>query len=239
MEVKMKKKILVISLPVLLILSLLVTPALAKDNQTLGQPLQEIWDAIKALQNQTGNESSTRQAADNNLQNQINNIQCPLGAIIMWSGSIDGNGNPIIGSTPDANWHICDGTNGTPDLRDRFIVGSGSSYSIGDTGGVNSVSLGIGEIPSHNHTYSGTTVSDGAHYHRAWLSDVLVRDLWADLGDADGEPNFARVFSGWAYSDFAGNHYHYYAGTTDPTGGGAAHENRPPYFALAYIMKVS
>lgn len=56
----------------------------------------------------------------------------PTGGIIMWSGS--------IGAIP-AGYVICDGTNGTPDLRDRFIVGAGNSYSVGNTGGF--VSSGV------------------------------------------------------------------------------------------------
>ncbi len=56
----------------------------------------------------------------------------PAGGIIMWSGS--------IGNIP-AGWALCDGSNGTPDLRDRFIVGAGNSYAVGATGG----------STSHNH----------------------------------------------------------------------------------------
>lgn len=50
----------------------------------------------------------------------------PQGGIIMWSGS--------IASIP-ADWALCDGTNGTPDLRDKFVVGAGSAYNVGDAGG--------------------------------------------------------------------------------------------------------
>jgi len=57
----------------------------------------------------------------------------PRGTIVMWSG-------PTI---PEG-WALCDGTNGTPDLRDRFILGAGGSYSVGATGGAESV--------SHSHT---------------------------------------------------------------------------------------
>ena len=60
----------------------------------------------------------------------------PSGAIIMWSGS--------IGSIP-AGYYICDGNNGTPDLRDRFVVGSGNTYAVGNTGGfTSSVTSNIG-----------------------------------------------------------------------------------------------
>jgi hypothetical protein len=50
----------------------------------------------------------------------------PAGAIMMWSGS--------IGSIP-AGYVICNGSSGTPDLRDYFIVGAGNSFAVGNTGG--------------------------------------------------------------------------------------------------------
>lgn len=50
----------------------------------------------------------------------------PSGSIIMWSGS--------IGSIP-AGYVICDGLNSTPDLQDKFVVGSGSTYAVADNGG--------------------------------------------------------------------------------------------------------
>ena len=53
----------------------------------------------------------------------------PTGSIIMWSGS--------IGAIP-SGYYLCDGNNGTPDLRDRFVVGSGNSYAVGNTGGFTS-----------------------------------------------------------------------------------------------------
>jgi hypothetical protein len=60
----------------------------------------------------------------------------PAGGIIMWSGS--------IASIP-AGYYICDGQNGTPDLRDRFVVGSGNTYAVGNTGGfTSSVTSSIG-----------------------------------------------------------------------------------------------
>ncbi len=53
----------------------------------------------------------------------------PSGGIIMWSGS--------IGAIP-VGYYLCNGSNGTPDLRDRFVVGSGSTYAVGNTGGFTS-----------------------------------------------------------------------------------------------------
>ena len=72
------------------------------------------------------------------------------------------------GSTAPSGWAICNGQNGTPDLRDRFIVGAGSAYSVNNTGGANSVTLTESQIPSHNHSFSGSsshshTVNNHSH----------------------------------------------------------------------------
>lgn len=81
----------------------------------------------------------------------------PVGLITMWSGS--------IASIP-AGWALCDGTSGRPDLRDRFIVGAGTTYAVGAIGGANTVTLDTTQIPSHTHTGSGTSGStDLAHTH--------------------------------------------------------------------------
>lgn len=66
----------------------------------------------------------------------------PIGGIIIWSGSENNIPN---------NWHLCDGTNGTPDLRGRFVIGAGGSYDVGATGGESEHTLTVDEMPSHNH----------------------------------------------------------------------------------------
>ena len=67
----------------------------------------------------------------------------PTGTIVMWSGT----------TIPDG-WALCNGSNGTPDLRDRFVVGAGSSYSLKATGGAATVTLTLSQIPSHSHSFS-------------------------------------------------------------------------------------
>jgi hypothetical protein len=76
----------------------------------------------------------------------------PTGGIIMWSGS--------IASIP-ACWHICDGTAGTPDLRNRFVMGAGSTYAVGATGGNATHTNTVAEMASHTHD-SFTTTNLGA-----------------------------------------------------------------------------
>jgi hypothetical protein len=76
----------------------------------------------------------------------------PSGGIIMWSGS--------IASIP-SGWLLCNGSSGTPDLRDRFVVGAGSTYAVNATGGAATVTLSTTNLPSHTHSISasGTTSS--------------------------------------------------------------------------------
>ena len=109
------------------------------------------------------------------------------------------------GSSAPSGWAICNGSNGTPDLRDRFIVGTGSSYSLGNTGGANSVTLTLNQIPAHTHTYERTDVG----------IDVSDRPWPASNNDCDMTNQ-----------------------NTSSAGGGQSHENRPPYYALMFIMKL-
>jgi len=123
----------------------------------------------------------------------------PLGTILMWSGS--------IASIP-TGWQLCDGTNGTPDLRDRFVVGAGNGYSVGDTGGEASHTLTISEMPAHHHmTYVGNNAGGGS----TTAHDSKVTNF-------ENEQN---------------------CNYTETVGGGQAHENRPPYYAICFIMRVS
>lgn len=149
----------------------------------------------------------------------------PTGGIILWSGAV----NAI-----PTGWLLCNGSNSTPDLRDRFVVGAGSTYAVDDTGGADTVTLSEADMPAHTHSsgsLGGTTNTTGAHTHTY------------------NEPfNNGTAFSGslsrhsirTANTSSAGDHSHTVdvnSGSTGSTGSGTAHENRPPYYALAYIMK--
>ena len=136
----------------------------------------------------------------------------PAGCIILWSGS--------IGSIP-SGWVLCNGANGTPDLRDRFVVGAGSTYAVAATGGsADSI------VVSHTHTFSGTTASSGTHSHNVNASSTGGS---AAFGTSAG--------GGTLTTDTAGAHTHTYSGTTASTGTSATNANLPPYYALCYIMK--
>lgn len=125
-----------------------------------------------------------------------------------------------------AGWQLCDGTNGTPDLRDKFIVGAGGAYAVGATGGANTVALTEAQMPNHQH--AGSTDVQGLHNH-------AVETLGGETGTfgGAGTSNAGTITRG---TNNAGAHAHNF--TTDGRGGNQAHENRPPYYALAYIAKV-
>lgn len=142
----------------------------------------------------------------------------PVGIIAKWSGS--------IGSIP-SRWQLCDGTNGTPDLRGRFIIGAGGSYNPDDTGGAS----------THVHTQTGHThaiSSDGYHDHggdTGTPDGTLPRA--AGTGSTAG-PTHKHGISG------GGSHDH--GGSTGSGGGGintASASSLPPYYALAFIQRVT
>ena len=140
------------------------------------------------------------------------------GMIMLWSGS--------TGSVPNG-WRLCDGTGGTPDLRNRFVVGAGSSYAVDATGGsANAV------LVSHNHT--GSTNTTGNHSHT--LPHYLVQAV-AGTGDIDRDNEYQqwKALSGQS-TRATGNHAHSF--TTSTAGESGTNKNLPPYYALAYIMKV-
>ena len=179
----------------------------------------------------------------------------PIGGIILWSGS--------VASIP-ANWAICDGTSGTPNLRDRFVVGAGSTYAVAATGGAATVTLDTTQIPAHSHTADGdlTAASAGAHTHTVSGStnttgshrhtQAFGYNVGGNTYSESGRINFAGTTSDNAINPAgdhshtvtgtaasAGAHTHDITGSTANTGGGLAHENLPPYYALAYIMRTA
>ena len=133
------------------------------------------------------------------------------GFIVMWSGSVANIPNGYL---------LCDGSNGTPDLRDRFIVGAGSAYNPDDSGGNDNVTLSVAQLPSHSHG-----VTDPGHTH--------TYTRFANTQRVDNDETHQRLNS--STSDTTGNST---TGITiDNTGGGQAVDIRPKYYALCFIMK--
>lgn len=156
----------------------------------------------------------------------------PSGGIIMWSGAIDALPSGFV---------LCDGANSTPDLRDRFILGAGNSYNVGATGGANSYTLSSSQLPSHTHSFSGTTASNGDHYHL----DGTVMDSGSeatygsttDVGATRVDQSQAETKYDHPHTSTAGAHTHTFSGTTGSAGSGSSINNMPAYYALAFIMK--
>ena len=184
------------------------------------------------------------------LQMEVAKIKpVPLGVVEMYSGS----------SIPD-NYAVCDGQalsqtsypdlykvigtkfnkTGTaagmfclPDLRGRFIVGQGSDAdynTIGNTGGEKKHTLATGEMPKHTHDWSGSSWGHfgGLRYYSydgpfktTRIDKTLIHHNGTDSEDSVQVEFDLRM-----------------SGTTTETGSGKAHENRPPYFVLFYIMRL-
>lgn len=153
-------------------------------------------------------------------------VRAARGMIIMWHGA--------VGSIP-SGWALCNGANGTPNLLDRFIVGAGSGYGWTATGGaattthyhggaVQGTVLNESQIPSHAHALHQGGGSSGP------------RQAGAVDSSANGDYSWTgpRIGSTPSTHFTGGNQPHYHGLNID----GATTDNRPPFYALFYIMKL-
>ena len=141
----------------------------------------------------------------------------PSGAILLWSGS--------IGSIP-AGWYLCNGSNGTPDLRNRFIVGAGSTYAVDATGG-----SADAIVVSHTHTAS-SAVTDAGHSH------LITNNGSQSIGQAGSTRTSSDYSSGGPnVSSQSVTTGITVATTVAIAGTSGTNANLPPYYALCYIMK--
>ena len=212
----------------------------------------------------------------------------PSGVIVIWSGAT----NAI-----PSGWVLCNGNNGTPDLRNRFVVGAannpGTYYEVGDTGGANTVSLTEAQLAQHDHgsgNYNTNNVNNHTHGDGNYNTNDPGNHTHGDgnyntnnsgnhtHGRRFGSDTNSRFTSSsqlmggtnndnrnWNNTEHAGDHTHNVEGNSGAGGGhthnvegnsggggahdhnidgnsgnagsGSAHENRPPYYALCYIMK--
>jgi hypothetical protein len=186
-----------------------------------GRPANEIWMQTGysykfVIQTAAG---STLQTLDNLypiLQNAPSSApSLPSGAIILWSGS--------IGSIP-SGYVLCDGTNSTPDLRDRFVIAAGNNYAVGATGG-----SADAIVVSHTHT---ATVTDPGHAHNP-ASGNFVNTSGTDWRGVRNDFDTYRLSQSTATATATTG----ISVSNASSGTSGTNANLPPYYALAYIMK--
>ena len=180
----------------------------------------------------------------------------PIGGIIMWSGS-----------TAPSGWVLCDNSAaaqaaGAPDLRDKFVVGAGGLYGAGAQGGEATKTLGTANLPSHTHTPGSLTATGGNHSHSFSGSGSNTHSHGIPKGSGGAEADISNYvpspqveYIGTPFNTDNANISITVSGTTGGSGnlslgvggntgdqGGPmnqAFEILPPYFAIAYIMRIS
>ena len=163
----------------------------------------------------------------------------------MWSGA---------DNAVPSNWALCNGSNGTPNLVDRFIVGRGSAYAQGATGGSANATLveHSHTINNHTHSVSGTTSNKsltGSIEKIGECFDVAGSATGVFSKDSDGTSPVTASASTSPVSgvNFDASHDHTFSATTgnpsntgtNAQGSSATNANLPPYYAIAYIMRIS
>lgn len=156
----------------------------------------------------------------------------PTGYIFPLGQSLLRADHPELFLNLSTTYGAVDGTHfNIPDLRDRFLTDAGSSYAIGAIGGEATHVLSEAEMPAHNH--SGTTGTENIgltpHYNTATTKNASF------AGGGGGNNAWAN-----ADVDVAGPNItpHTHDITTSTKGSSAAHENRPPYFAVHHILRL-
>jgi microcystin-dependent protein len=170
--------------------------------------------------------ATTQSAGDNSTKvattAYVSNNAIPSGGIIIWSGA----SNAI-----PTGWYLCNGSNGTPDLRNRFVVGAGSTYAVGATGG-------SADAITVSHTHS---VTDPGHAHKLISSGRGMisggsNTAFFDTYKTTSTLTFQNLTSGNAETN-AGSESNTTGISIQSAGASGTNANLPPYYALAYIMK--
>ena len=149
----------------------------------------------------------------------------------MWSGQ---------SSNIPSGWVLCNGQNGTPNLQDRFIVGAGNQYSVGATGGANEVTLTTAQMPSHTHTLNLSNLQIGSSGEHSHTFQTKFPEASVYGGDHYLAYSNHKESASGLTTNSSGAHTHTItgSGTIGSVGSGQSHENRPPYYALCFIMKL-
>ena len=221
-----------------------ITILVNTQNATIAEQAQQITNLVNSF-NTLNNTVSSFNSRLLSIEGRIMTLELgiSMGIIVVWSG--------LISAIP-ISWQLCNGTNNTPDLRNRFIVGADSLYSVNSVGGTISHThtispntstgvtvLSVSQMPAHNHV-----VNDPGHLHiinparttddTGGPGNYLVNNT--DRGYNFGIYNDAILPSGTGISIASagsnGGHSHTISANTTTV------NNLPPYYALAYIMKI-
>lgn len=125
-----------------------------------------------------------------------------------------------LGTGDLEGWALCNGNNGTPNLSDRFVMGTTNSATLNTTGGANSYTLSIAQLPPHRHSINGIFHGQDPEGTDN-CNSVGGRVFW-------GDDNIWPSCSNPATRTF----------NTSIVGSGSPIDNRPAYIRLAYIMKL-
>ncbi len=183
----------------------------------------------------------------------------PIKTVFMWSGAV-----ADIASTWGANYALCNGQNGTPNLMDKFVVGAGNLYTPGATGGSTSYTLSVANLPAHSHAVTDFGhvhgifdpghvhgVNDAVHSHSVSITGRTATAGNAGqgyFGPSGGGSNGEQIWgtsgssTGISIQGAASNISVNTAAsniTIANTGSGTALSITPPYYALCYVMKVA
>lgn len=139
----------------------------------------------------------------------------PVGTIQIWSG--------LLVDIPQ-KWALCDGTQGTPNLIAKFVKGAPPSTEAGAIGGQDQIVLTTNQLPAHNHATSGSTL----HSHQVNITNPSgggpFKGGFQEANQDSGSFTWDQQQSGV---------------TLQNAGNSGQHENRPPFFEVAYIMRLS
>lgn len=154
--------------------------------------LERVWEHTKAY-------------VDKKTETSTFLVKSPVGTIVIWSGTVD--------DIPKG-WHLCDGEDGAPDLRDKFVLGAGDSHPVGDEGGAETVKLTESQMPTHAH-------------------QLKQRYGSASVATANSTSPYPLSGTGGSLQD------NFFGGSMSTVGSSQPHPNMPPYYALCYIMKIT
>lgn len=208
----------------------------------------EVTNRDKAILSAINTEVTNRNEA---IKTEIQKISAFVrGMIMMWSGHYD--------EIPEG-WALCDSLNGTPDLRNKFILGATRDilingvyqkayyntdepllYKPGEEGGEKNVVLTEDNLPAHSHTVSTKTGGDGAHTH------YVYTQYYRNAGDKGDNVPCAGIGSKTTsgpdgnnrigFTQTSGEHSH--SISCGNTGKGKSFDIMPPFYALCFIMKL-